>query len=777
MKIFLYSSLCLLLTLAICLLASLSRVVAQEKVANKAIVTRSNLLQNIQQLATGDNHTCALTTTGGVKCWGNNSSSQLGTGNTLANNVAVDVIDLSHGITAITAGGFHSCALTSANSVLCWGANVTGTLPEAVSGANGEIVAISAGGFHTCALTSTGGVKCWGSNYKGQLGNGNTHDSNVMVDVMSLSSGVSAISAGGYHTCAITTAGDVLCWGSNESGRLGNASSVDSSVPVAVSGLSSGVSAISAGANHTCALLMAGGVMCWGYNRNGQLGNGSTTGSRVPVSVNGLGSGVIAIGAGGTPISNIGDAHTCALTVAGGVLCWGSGFSGQLGNGNTLDSSVPITVSGLVSGVSAISTGGYNSCALLGATGGAGSVQCWGSNFFGQLGNGRTTTFNSSAPVAVSGLPNGASAISSRGYNDNPSYAHTCVLTTTGAVVCWGFNGSRQLGDGSRIASNVPIQVQGLNNEVSSIGTGADHSCALTATGSALCWGDNNSGQLGNGSTLDSSVPITVSGLYSGITTISAGGEHTCVLTTQGGILCWGQNGNGQLGNGSNVTSPIPVEVSSMSSGANALSTGGNHTCVLTVPDSVKCWGANSFGQLGNGSTVDSNVPVEVSGINSGVSAIAAGNDHTCALLVTGGIVCWGNNNNGQLGNSTNSNSSIAVPVSGLSSGVSAISAGNHHTCALTTTGAVWCWGRNYVGQLGNDSVLASNVPSEVRGLPTGVSAISASSGLTCALTAAGGALCWGDNSFGQLGDDNAWKRTPVDVLVALPVHLPIISR
>jgi len=350
---------------------------------------------------------------------------------------------------------------------------------------------VSAGYSHTCGLTSSGGVKCWGENSYGQLGNGNNTNSNVPVNVSGLSSGVSAISAGNYHTCAVLTSGGVKCWGWNNFGELGNGDNNESNVPVDVSGLSSGVSAISAGLIHTCGLLTSGGVKCWGYNEDGELGNGNNTNSNVPVDVSGLSSGISAISAGG--------AHTCGLLTSGGVKCWGKNDYGQLGNGNNTNSNVPVNVSGLSSGISAISAGGYHTCALS-----SGGVKCWGYNEYGQLGNGNNT--NSNVPVNVSGLSSGVSAISAGGYG------HTCAVLTSGGVKCWGYNYFGELGNGNNNNSNVPVDVYGLSFGIASISAGFYHSCALNFSGGIKCWGYNEDGELGNGNNNSSNVPVNVLG-------------------------------------------------------------------------------------------------------------------------------------------------------------------------------------------------------------------------------------------------------------------------
>jgi alpha-tubulin suppressor-like RCC1 family protein len=280
------------------------------------------------------------------------------------------------------------------------------------------VAAIAAGFFHTCAvLASTGGVQCWGLNNFGQLGDGTTTDRYAPTSVVGLSSGVAAIAASGAPTCALlASTGGVQCWGYNNYGQLGDGTTTDRYVPTSVElrlpsppppsppppspppepPLPS--SAIAAGAHHTCALLAStGGVQCWGYNYEGELGNGTTTDQHVPmpISVAGLSSGVAAIDAG--------DYHTCAvLASTGGVQCWGYNYNAQLGDGTTGDRNVPTSVVGLSSSVAAIAAGSAHTCAVLASTGG---VQCWGNNYYGQLGDG--TTFDRHVPTSVVSFASG----------------------------------------------------------------------------------------------------------------------------------------------------------------------------------------------------------------------------------------------------------------------------------------------------------------------------------------------------------------------------------
>jgi alpha-tubulin suppressor-like RCC1 family protein len=703
-------------------------------------------------VAAGNGHTCAVTSGGAVWCWGANWGGQLGDGTNTPRltPVAVSPRLPALDVTAVTAGDGHTCAVTRAGAVWCWGDNRAGQLgdgtttsrhtPVAVSGLTSGVVAITAGDYHTCAVASAGALWCWGSNGNGQLGDGTTTNRLTPVVVSGIE-GATAIAAAPSHTCAVASGGAVWCWGWNGSGQLGDGTTTDALAPVAVKYLGSGVATVTAGGAHTCAVTSAGAVWCWGSGTAGQLGDGNRTNALTPVSVSGLLSGAVAVTAGGS--------HTCALTSAGAVWCWGEN-EGKTGDGWTLWRLTPVAVSGLGSGVVAIDAGGSHTCAVTSA----GAVSCWGGNGSGQLGDGTSTSQNT--PVPVNGLASGVAAVA-------PGNWHTCAVTDAGAVLCWGWNEYGQVGDGTTTWRVTPVAVSGLGSGVTAVSASQGHTCALTSGGAAWCWGRNWVGELGDDTTTSRSTPVAVTGLGSGVRAVAASRWHTCALTNAGAVLCWGDNSLGELGDGTTTNRHTPVVVNGLESGVVGIAAGSGHTCALTNAGAVLCWGGNNLGQLGDGTTTDRPTPGAVTGLGSGVAAVAAtGGGHTCALK--GGVAwCWGWNDWGQLGDGTTTNALTPVAVSGLGSSVAAISAGWRHSCARTSAGAAWCWGMPWDGRLGDGGIAWPTTLVPVVGLGSGVATIAAGESQTCAVTNWGAPRCWGINISSLPGDDRPLIRlTPV---------------
>jgi len=755
-------------------------------------------------ITSGGSHSCAALDDASMKCWGQNSYGQLGTGDTTSSSTPASAalptgrhIDLPErdidgdGVlnifdthmkrpSAISVGTHHTCAVLDDDSLYCWGWNNNGqlgdgsftdsTTPVAVSLPSGRTAtSVSVSYVNSCAVLDDASVYCWGWNGYGQLGNGATSASNSNTPVaVSLPSGrtASLVDTGYLHTCAVLDDATLYCWGYNSQGQLGDGTNTNSNTPVRVS-LPSGRTAdsVASGGDSTCAILDDASAYCWGTNSYGLNGDGMTTNSNTPVAVS-LPSGRTA-----TSIANYGG-HTCVILDDASLYCWGYNSNGELGDGSQSNSNTPVAVS-LPSGrtASSVSTGAGRTCAVLDDA----SAYCWGANSYGQVGDGTTTERHT--PVAVS-LPSGRTATSLDAGN-----SHTCAVLDDASLYCWGYNNYGELGDdNSPTDSSTPVRVR-LSGWPSAIAASYGHTCAVLDDAPLYCWGDNTYGQLGDGTTTDSSTPVTVS-LLSGrtATSVSSSTFHTCAVLDDDSLYCWGSNTYGQLGVGTNTNSNTPVAVS-LPSGRTAASVAAGyvHTCAVLDDASLYCWGGNTYGQLGIGSQSTSSTPVAVS-LPSGRSAssVTVGNYHTCAVLDDASLYCWGRSNHGQLGDGTTDDSPTPVAVS-LPSGRTAasVSSTNFHTCAILDNASLYCWGYNVHGEIGlPTSTTSSSTPVHVS-LPSGRTASLVSAGYyhTCAVLDDASAYCWGRNIEGQLGiGSQSTSSTPVAVSLPSGRTTPSVS-
>jgi alpha-tubulin suppressor-like RCC1 family protein len=729
-------------------------------------------------VSAGNNHTCVLMPNGTVFCWGFNHYGQLG--NSAIGNSAIPVqAQGPAGATQVAAGQFHSCALAS-GVAWCWGSNAFGAvgngntndrhIPTKVKGGL-TFTQIAAGGTlyapnppthadFTCGVTNLGAADCWGYGKDGQLGNGTNQQSLVPVQVMGLDAGVRQVALGASHACALMANGAVKCWGTNHHGELGNNSTTGSNVPVPVTGLSSGVVAISAGFHHTCALLSGGAMQCWGANANGEIGDATTAQRLVPTPVIGLSSGVQQISAGGY--------HTCALGNFSVVriLCWGDGNHGDLGDGKISPHNVlqPQLVFGMTaSGVGTpgpspvqVAAGGSHTCAVVST----GQVECWGFNNPGSVGDG-TSGLDRGLPTLVIGLTDGPQQVSE-------GQAEGCAITQSLDVSCWG---SR---DGTDFQAHTSAQpVTSLTGKAAQTSAGEIDACVLSVAGALRCWGTNGNGEDGDGTTSPNPTPQPVTNMASGVVSVSTG-EDACSVVQPNQLFCWGYGHLGELGNNSNQSSDVPVQVFAL--GKQIAGPAFDQACAIGTNAAALCWGRNGRGELGDGTTNDSKIPVKVNGLPATPVQIAVGgslisNSFSCAVLVTGRVFCWGDNQAGELGNGSTANRSLTPVKVQLSAGAKEVVTGTQHACALLTTGDVQCWGDNSFGQLGNGSSASeSNVPVTVSNL--GSQAIQISSDdveSTCALLATSPQIvqCWGRNGADELGDGQSggFSNTPQPVL------------
>jgi alpha-tubulin suppressor-like RCC1 family protein len=661
-------------------------------------------------------------------------------------NIGVDVTGLDNStVVKIESGYEHSCALRSNGTISCWGYNSSGQLgigstsvrqfPVIVSGIS-NAVDISVGNDITCALLSDKTVKCWGPNGHGTVGDGTTTARTAPVQVLNINT-ASKIYVGSITACALLDDGTLMCWGYNGAGRmLGDGTSTSRSTPVVVANGITNILDISIGTYHICAVVQDGAdekVKCWGENGYGQLGNGNTTLSYTPVDVLGINNAVKV---------SVYNYSGCALLSDGTVKCWGYNNSGELGNGTTVNSSSPVLVSGITNAIHILVDAG-SACAILSDY----SVKCWGANIHGRFLDG--TSGVSTTPKILNGMQT---------QNLSMGSYHTCALLADNKVKCWGYNFRNEIADGSLLTEKIPVEVPGISNAIQSTAM-VRSSCALLSDGTVKCWGENSNGELGNGTAnVSSSVPQSVIGLSDAVQ-ITSQTSVVHVLRSNGTVSGWGYNGAGIIGDGTTTNRNTPVAVTGLADVVTKITSSDGLTCALLQNKTVQCWGYSFYGQLGNGTTVTSSVPVLVTGLTN-AEDIARGSTgyHMCAIITGGTIKCWGHNSRGQLGNGVTTNASTPVDVSGVTNAIK-VSVGNEYTCAVISDGTIKCWGYNSYGQLGNSTSTNSMTPVSVTGISNAVDVVSGGDH-ACAILSDAKVKCWGRNSFGQLGDGTTSSRT-----------------
>jgi len=929
--------------------------------------------------------------------WGYNGYGQLGNNTTTSSSVPVAVITsgtplAGKSVVAISMGTYHSVALCSDGTLATWGYNTYGqlgnntttnsSLPLAVTTAGTPlagktVVSVAAGGYHNIALCSDGTLLTWGENNDGQLGNNTTANSSVPVAVPTAGTALAgktviAVAAGHYHSMALCSDGTIATWGYNTYGQLGNNSTTQSNVPVAVATAGTPLAGktlvgLTAGYYYSSAACSDGTIATWGYNSNGQLGNNSSTQSNVPVAVStsplGAGESFMLMAGGQSAYHNLGlvatpvpAATTLAATSVTPTAAVLNGTVNSNGGNATVSfdygldttygtnvAGVPATVTGSTStAVSAAFTGllpgttyhfrvnasnsgelasgsdltfttlnaslsalalsagslspsfspsVYSYTAALGTavssisitpttadsnatvtvngtavTSGSASspiAMAYGDNRLNivvtaadqvstltysvivtrAVPNPLTASYSSSAniPVNINGftatgntvnfalnyapapgtqltvvnntglgfiigtfsnLTQGQTVGLSYGgmtYNFIANYyggtGNDLVLTWAGCrPVSWGWNSAGQLGNGSTTSSGIPNAITTVGTplatrSVLALSAGGQHSLALLSDGTLASWGYNYYGQLGNNSTTNSSLPVavlTAGTALAGKTVISVatGLYHSMALCSDGTIASWGDNINGELGNNTTTNSSVPVAVITTGTplagkSVVAVILGSYHSLALCSDGTLASWGYNGYGELGNGSTTQSALPVAVTTAGTPLAgktvvSAAAGTYHNIALCSDGTLVAWGENNDGQLGNSTTTDSSVPVAVTTAGTALAgktviSVSAGTTHSMALCSDGTIATWGNNANGQLGNNTSTNSSVPVAVSSsgvlagkTVTGISGCNLQSMATCS---DGTIATWGYNVDGELGN-NSTTQSLVPVLV-----------
>jgi alpha-tubulin suppressor-like RCC1 family protein len=638
-------------------------------------------------------HSCGIQRDDTLWCWGRNRGGERGDGGTFAQS--------SYGSRPIKVGSStwkavsastsaHTCGIQTNDTLWCWGGNGQGPLGDGTTTSRTTPVpvgtstwkAVSAGGSHTCAIRSDDTLWCWGSNSHGQLGDGTLTNRTTPGQVGSgtwktISATTSAT------TCGIQSDDTLWCWGYNGNGQVGDGTTTSRTSPVPIG--TDTWRTVSAGGhggpplgNHTCAIRTDSTLWCWGQTASWDLlGNGSTTPQLTPAQV----------GSSSWTSISLGGMHRCGIQTDDTLWCWGRNFEGQVGDGKAQARTTAGPKQIGDARWKDVSGGGYHTCAIsqLDST-----MWCWGENADGQLGYAAHP--EQTTPRRVQSAQGDWKAASA-------GYEHSCAIDLDDELRCWGRNDKGQVGDRTTATKVAPTEVY-LGSEWTSVSAGFQHTCGIRKVGTLWCWGRNDTyGAVGDGTFTDRTFPVNVGGTetWTSVDTSSGSlGHHTCAIRADDTLWCWGRNDVGQLGDGSTETRSVPVQVGIES--WQSVTVGDHHTCAIRTDQTMWCWGWNGYGQLGDGTLATRTEPIQVDATSW--TSVAAGAAHTCATRTGGALFCWGYNSNGQLGDGTTTDRS--EPGTAISDAAwTSVSSGVFHTCGLQNDGSLWCWGRNDKGQLG----------------------------------------------------------------------------
>lgn len=717
-------------------------------------------------LAVGNEFACAIGASDRqIYCWGSNLDGQLGDGTTVRHAAAAAIVEAGPW-QAVTAGAYHACGIKEGGALYCWGAasygQVDGTQssgsrssPVALPHPEGKPwTAVAAGARHTCAIDGDTVMYCWGDNGAGQLGTG--AGAGVSGPQALAGNGWESVTADELRTCALKTGGGGWCWGLGALGQSTSAAMANqqaSATPAQIEGALVW-RALAAGRGHTCGVTSAGALMCFGEEQLGELGVASGS-SATPVIAQ-PGSDFVGVFAG--PLV------TCATRSGPDrLVCFGDNRQGQLGRGDRELGSQPATVAGLAR-VTAGGAGVDFACVL----DENGAVSCWGRDDDGRCGDGLAD--DRFIGPAVVGLDGTVAELTSMG-------EHVCARTTEGRLFCWGDNESGQLGLGDRVDRATATEVARPDGMAwTSVAAGYDHTCGVAA-GRLYCWGDDDYGQLGNGAAGAALTPLQI-GAASDWQKVSAGGAHTCALDVDSARWCWGNNTLGALGGGSgvgtSVTAPTPMTPGVGPTAWLDVSSGRDFACGTTaVGHELWCWGDNDQRELGVAAPATSDVPLRVLepaadwqwvatdalyGAVCGIRAPDAGG---------GDLWCWGYNGSYQLGVGDNTTPQAPVEV-GTARDWLRVDLGANFACAISATAELHCWGANDSSQVADAAAVnVTAIPVTPTWTTEDVHELVTGWAHGCMRTATGAVRCWGDGARGQLGDGNKAHLTPQPVVRA----------
>lgn len=680
-----------------------------------------------QQIATGY-HSLVVKTDGTLWTWGRNNYGQLGNGTTDDSHIPSKMMD---GVSQVAVSSYHSLAVNTDGTLWAWGRNNSGQLGNGTSGSDTNILTpvkimdgvahVAAGSYHSLAVKTDGSLWAWGYNYYGQLGNGTSGSGTNVSTPVKIMDGVAQVAAGSSHSLAVKTDGSLWAWGYNYDGQLGNGTSgsgTNVSTPVKIM---DGVSKIYAGNSHSLAIKTDGSLWAWGSNGSFRLGDGTNTNRPTPVKI-----------MDGVKMASGGAVNTFILKTDGSLwACGAIDYVGKLQTGTSWAIATPIEI---MNGVSEVASQGYNTICVTTD----GEVMAWGDNAYGQLG---TPYTNQLSPVKVPVTGNVASIAA----GGNSSMA----VSTSGILYGWGSNGNGELGQGDRSPKMSPCQIT-TNVSQAAMGRGTN-AAAVKADNSLWEWGTNCRNI--------TKMRVSPYRTMTGIKQVAAGYRNIFAIKTDNSLWAWGNNDDGELGVGDTDDRNEPVKVMD---GVSQVAAGYSHSLALKSDGSLWAWGYNYDGRIGDGTFGSGNGKTSPVKVMENVKQVAAGDFHSLALKTDGTLWAWGYNGNGQLGIGSYDYNAHSTPVQ-IMSGVSKIAAGDYFSLAIKTDGSLWAWGRNWDGQIGDGTDTEQDSPVKVM---AGVTDMAAGSNHTLAIKTDGSLWAWGNNYHGEIGiGTKGYSEDPVSIM------------
>jgi alpha-tubulin suppressor-like RCC1 family protein len=759
-------------------------------------------------LSAGYYHTLAIDTLGRLYSWGYNGQGQLGD-NSGVNSSRSTAVNISGGSSwsSVGANRMESYAITKDGSLYTWGQNANGELGDGTTINKLIITKLGTSSWTIVsgskAIDINGRLFTWGDNAYGGLGDGTTLNKSSPVQLGTRS--WTTVSCNWDRTVAVDTTGNLYTWGVNTYGGLGDGTTIDKSSPVIIQTIIPGTGTFSSwtitncGASHTVAIDTTGALYAWGYNATGQLGDGTTINKQSPFK----------IGSSSWSKINSGISHTVAIDTTGALYVWGGNSLGALGDGTTINKSSPVKLG--TSSWTSVSAGGSQTA----GTTSANTLYTWGYTPY-NLASG----VNNSSPALV-GYPYDVVTTSSF-VSVSAGYSTTAAIDIVGNLWTWGYNGQGQLGDITTTSKSAPVQLQ-TGRSWSAVSAGQYHTAALSTANTAYLWGYNVNGQIGDNTVSLRSSPVFLGipnetlNINSSWSVVSAGQQHTAAVTTTGKLYTWGLNTSGQLGDGTTINKFSPTQIGSLS--WSIVSAGFSHTAGLTTANTLYTWGINQYGQLGDGTVTNRSSPVLIdvypwtsvkahyvntSGVKNGYNYVWGDNTNgvlgdgttigksqpiiitnskpftSWKLIATGGVNptsggisddgslwTWGDNTYGMLGNGIAGSTFTerqTVPQLLFGNSWTILSVGvNQHSAAIDTTGALYTWGGNASGQLGDGTTINKSSPIKIG--TKSWSAVSAGYLNTIAIDTTGALYIWGTGNSGALGDGTTIdKSSPVKI-------------